>query len=98
MAFQGPHRRQFSTELGLFGDLLDESGGLGGHGKGVGIQPNPDLGISGADRGGCLFSALGPTLAWRLPSLPGTAYLRNSEKGCPLLWGLVAVLCCLGRQ
>lgn len=61
MAFQGPHRRQLSTELGLFGDLLDESGGLGGRGGEVGIEPNPDLEISGADRVGCLFSALGPT-------------------------------------
>lgn len=68
-----------------------------GWGKGwVGIQPNPDLGISGVDRVGRLFSALGPTQAWRLPGLPGIAYLRNSEKGCPLLWGLVAVLRCLG--
>lgn len=32
------------------------------------------------DRAGCLFCALGPL---RL----GAAYLRNSEKGCPLLWG-----------
>lgn len=27
MVSQGPHRRQLSTKLGLFGDLLDESGG-----------------------------------------------------------------------
>lgn len=36
--------------------------GCGAWGRGwVGIQPNPDLGISGVDRVGCLFSALGPT-------------------------------------
>lgn len=51
------------------------------------MQPNPDLGICGVDRVGCLFGAFGPTQAWRLYSLLGAAYLRNSDKSCPLLRG-----------
>lgn len=35
-----------------------KGGWLGGE---VGIERNPDLEISGADRVGCLFSVLGPT-------------------------------------
>lgn len=38
--------------------------------------------------GECLFSALGPTLAWRLPSLLGTAYLSEEfREGLPFAMG-----------
>lgn len=59
----GRSRRQLLTELGLFGDLLDVSGGqmfCWEEGRRA-IEPNPDLGISGVDRVGCLFGTFGPT-------------------------------------
>lgn len=59
MACQGPLRRQLSTELGLFGDLLDVSGDQG---RGA-TQPNPDLGIW-CGQGGAPFRSFGPTQAW----------------------------------
>lgn len=79
MAYQGPLRRQLSTELGLFGDLLDISGDQG---RGA-TQPNPDLGISGVDRVGHLFGHLGPL--WPgFPNLPEGCLSEEFRQGRPI--------------
>lgn len=50
----------------------------------------PDLGISGVKQGGARMVLL---YTWaRLCLGLGAAYLRNSDKGCPLLWGWEPVI------
>lgn len=81
--------RQLSTELGLFGDLLDVSGGLmfcWEEGRRA-IQRNPDLGISGVDRVGHLFSAFGPAQAW-VPHSPGSCLSEEFRQGLPFAVGV----------